>query len=193
MSGEAGIGKVLSDDGLDLPAAQPAEQLALLPAAAGASDAHAPGAGGAPAAAGGGDGGGRGRPKGARNRRTDEMVRYLNTFGQGPLVGLAKIVNAIRFGPDGLPDFAELAKALGMKRREAAAFWQTCAVQLAPYMHQKLPTAIDVTGDSAGSLVVVNFGAQQGEPDSDLNELLGGHLGEIIEGEIAGSDSEEYQ
>ncbi|MBZ9709503.1 hypothetical protein LB543_22550 [Mesorhizobium sp. ESP7-2] len=28
---------------------------------------------------------------GARNRRTDEMVRYLNTFGSGPLVGLAAL------------------------------------------------------------------------------------------------------
>lgn len=195
MSGEAGIGKVLADDGLDLPPASSGEQLPLLPAAGGTSGAHAPGAGGrsaAPAPA-EGDGGGRGRPKGARNRRTDEMVRYLNTFGSGPLVGLARVVNAISFGPDGLPDFRELAQALGMKRKEAAAFWQTCAVQLAPYMHQKLPTAIDVTGDSAGSLVVVNFGAQQGEPDSDLNELLGGHLGDIIDGELAGGEGEENQ
>lgn len=75
-----------------------------------------------------------------------------------PLVGLARVVNAIEFGADGLLDFRQLAQALGMKRKEAAQFWQTCAVQLAPYMHQKLPTAIDVTGDSAGSLVVVNFG-----------------------------------
>lgn len=201
MSGEAGIGKVLAEDGAPVPAASVGEQLALIPDAGSASGAHAPGAGGnsgaAAAPAGGGDGGsdggGRGRPKGARNRRTDEMVRYLNTFGSGPLVGLARVVNAIQFGADGLPDFAELASALGMKRKEAAQFWQTCAVQLAPYMHQKLPMAIDVTGDSAGSLVVVNFGAQQGEPESDLNELLGGHLGEIIDGEIVDGDSKENQ
>lgn len=202
MSGRAGIDKVLSDDGPEPPARIEGEQLPLLGGHEAPSDAHAPAAQrpAAPAAAGGGgsgggdgDGSGRGRPKGARNRRTDEMVRYLNTFGQGPLVGLAKVVNAIRFGPDGLPDFGELAQALGMKRKEAAQFWQACAVQLAPYMHQKLPTAIDVTGDSAGSLVVVNFGAGQDDAPSDLNELLGGHLGEIIDGEIVDGDSEENQ
>jgi len=181
MSGQAGMGKVLGEDAPALP--RDAEQLALLPPAASSEPAQPPA----------GEASGRGRPQGARNRRTDEMVRYLNTFGQGPLVGLAKVVNAIRFGADGLPDFAELARALGMKKKEAAAFWATCARDLAPYMHQKLPMAIDVTGESAGSLVVVNLGAVQGDPETDLGDLLGGHIGDVIDGEIAGEESEENQ
>jgi hypothetical protein len=168
MSGKAGLDKVLSQERPAVQAsleAQP-EQLAMLPEA---------------------EKRGPGKPAGARNRRTDEMVRYLNTFGQGPLVGLAKVVNAIRFHDQGelagMPDFTELARALGMKRSDAAAFWRSCAVDLAPYMHQKLPVAIDVTGDSSGSLVVVNLGAVQGDPETDLGDLLGGHIGDVVDHE----------
>lgn len=172
MSGKAGLGKVLDQDAPAVAAeleAGKAEQLAMLPE----PEKRGPG-----------------KPPGARNRKTDEMVRYLNTFGQGPLVGLAKIVNAIRFGEDGLPDFLELARALGMERKEAANFWRACAGELAPYMHQKLPIAVDVTGESAGSLVVVNLGAVQGDPKTDLAGLLGGRLGDVLDVE---SDSEENQ
>ncbi|RWG44138.1 hypothetical protein [Mesorhizobium sp.] len=180
MSGKAGIDRVLGEDAPTLPAAG-GEQLALIPDA---KPRAQPAAG-----ASSGEASGRGRPQGARNRRTDEMVRYLNTFGSGPLVGLARVVNLIRWGDDGMPDFADLAKALGMKKKEAAMFWRDCARELAPYMHQKLPIAVDVTGDSAGSLVVVNLGAVQGDPDTDLGDLLGGHLGEVIDHD----DSEENQ
>lgn len=186
MSGKAGIGKVL--DAAGAPAVEPpAEQLDMLGARAPAQ----PAAIAAPAADEGGIG--KGRPPGARNRRTDEMVRYLNRFGQGPLVGLAKIVNAIRFDASGLPDFTQLAAALGMKPGEAAMFWRGCAADLAPYMHQKLPIAVDVTGESAGSLVVVNLGAVQGDPRTDVSGLLGGHVGEIIDADPADGQSEENQ
>lgn len=192
MSGKAGIERVIAE--ADAPSIDaPAEQLDMLGAAkAEAQPAAAP----APAE---GGGIGKGRPPGARNRRTDEMVRFLNTFGQGPLVGLAKIVNAIRFyGPEagplaGLPDLRPLAIALGMDVKDAAVFWRNCAGDLAPYMHQKLPIAVDVTGESAGSLVVVNLGAVQGDPETDLGGLLGGHLGDVIDGEVADDSSEENQ
>lgn len=180
MSGKAGIERVLGEDAPTLPAAG-GEQLALIEDA---TPRAQPAAGGSS-----GEASGRGRPQGARNRRTDEMVRYLNTFGSGPLVGLARVVNLIKWGADGMPDFADLAKALGMKKKEAAMFWRDCARELAPYMHQKLPIAVDVTGDSAGSLVVVNLGAVQGDPDTDLGDLLGGHLGDVIDHD----DSEENQ
>lgn len=178
MSGKAGLGKVLDQDAPAVAAeleAGKAEQLAMLPE----PEKRDPG-----------------RPAGARNRKTDEMVRYLNTFGQGPLVGAAKIVNAIRFfGAEygelaGLPDFRPLARALGMDTKEAATFWRGVAFDLAPYQHQKLPIAVDVTGESAGSLVVVNLGAVQGDPKTDLAGLLGGRLGDVLDVE---GDSEENQ
>jgi hypothetical protein len=185
VSGKAGIGKVLDEAAPALAArldqaakSGKGEQLPLLPGATAEGEKR-----------------GRGRPEGARSRRTDEMVRYLNRFGEGPLVGLAKVVNAIRFREltegelAGLPDFRPLARALGMKVADAATFWRQCAGDLAPYMHQKLPIAVDVTGDSAGSLVVVNLGAVQGDPATDLAQLLGGRLGEVIDGEIEGDEA----
>jgi hypothetical protein len=190
MSGRAGIDKLLRE-AADPVQAERAEQLPLLPSLD-APDEAAPSAGIADTPSQAGEGGKRVR---GRNRRTDEMVRYLFRFGEGPLVGLAKIVNSIRFREEqgelhGLPDFRPLARALGMETAEAATFWRQCAGDLAPYMHQKLPMAIDVTGDSAGSLVVVNLGATSSDPETDLGDLLGGHLGEIIDVE---PDSEENQ
>lgn len=68
---------------------------------------------------------GPGRPKGSRNRSTAQMVRYLNSFGQGPLVGLARIVNMVDAA--GLPDLPAIARHCGMERAEAAEFWLRCA------------------------------------------------------------------
>lgn len=122
-----------------------------------------------------------GRPKGAVNRSTAQMVRYLNTFGQGPLVGLAKIVNMV--DAFGLPDFAAIAKVTGMERADAARFWRDCARELAPYQHQKLPIAVAVRTETDLDILVVNAGATIDDAPTDLDDLLGGAFGEVIEGE----------
>lgn len=182
MSGKAGVGKVLDEDRAQISADLPAEPEQLTLAGVGEAEKR-----------------GRGRPEGRLSRRTDETVRLLRSYGSGPLIGAAKIVNSIRFfGPEagdraGLPDFRPLALALGMKVAEAAQYWRQISFDLAPYMEQKLPIALDVTGESAGSLVVVNLGAVQGDPETDLGDLLGGHLGEVIDGEVTPPDSEENQ
>jgi hypothetical protein len=97
----------------------------------------------------------RGRPPGARNKRTDDLARYLLQFGEDPLVGAMKLattqpeilIEASKqekvhsFRKDGAPNlviermtYAE-AQALIMRAREL----------IAPYIHGKKPVQIDHT------------------------------------------------
>jgi hypothetical protein len=94
----------------------------------------------------------RGRPLGARNKRTDDLAKYLLKFGEDPLVGAMKLattqpeilIEASKqekvhsYGRDNQPrivtermTYAE-AQALIMRAREL----------IAPYIHGKKPVAI---------------------------------------------------
>ncbi len=94
-----------------------------------------------------------GRPPGARNRRTKEWTDYILSRYRSPLIGLAEVVST---------PWADLAEAMGCNRLEAAEFWRKCAKDLADFVHQKQPTAIDVQGASAGMLAVF-IGTTTGE------------------------------
>ena len=99
---------------------------------------------------------GRGRPKGSQNKSTAELVKYLQSKGRHPLVGLAEIVAT---------PIDVLARTLGCEKLEAAEFWRKCAGELAPYMAQKQPMALQVEGANAGTLnlvVGVNVGGDGG-------------------------------
>lgn len=88
---------------------------------------------------------GPGRPAGSRNRRTARMVDYILARYRSPLLGMAEICNA---------PVRQLAAALGCSLLDALKVQQTAQRDLAPYLHQKQPTAIDVNGAAAGALII---------------------------------------
>ncbi|WP_131618208.1 hypothetical protein [Roseivivax marinus] len=101
---------------------------------------------------------GRGRPPGSRNRSTDDWSKFLLTRYRSPLVGLAEIAQAsplelqreLGGSPSKEnPDGCTLVEALRIIMQAQAA--------LAPYVHQKMPTAID-GGGVAMMQVIVNAG-----------------------------------
>lgn len=91
-----------------------------------------------------------GRPPGARNKRTEEWASYILARYRSPLIGLAEIVAT---------PIPELAKALKCSTIDAATFWRQCSDSLAPYLHQRMPQAIELPGATAGQILVVNFNA----------------------------------
>lgn len=76
-----------------------------------------------------------GRQPGARNRKTREWVEFLQRRYQSPLVMLAETYSR---------PVDELARELGCTKLEAFDRQVEAAKHLAPYMHQKLPTAIEL-------------------------------------------------
>ena len=132
-----------------------------------------------------------GRKKGSLNKSTGEMVRYLNTFGSGPLVGMAKIVNMVT--DKGLPDFPKIAAYTGLTEAAATEFWLKCANSLAPYMHQKMPIALTVDTTSDLDLVIINADDVVGGVPSDEVGLIGQVYGDVIDVEPEENKSEKNQ
>lgn len=87
-----------------------------------------------------------GRPPGAKNRRTEDVARYILAHGRDPLIGLAEIVAT---------PIHVLARNLGCKPLEAGEFWRRCSNDLLRYVHQEQPKAVQVTSDQQ---ILVAFG-----------------------------------
>lgn len=102
---------------------------------------------------------GPGRPPGARNRRTEELARYILERYRDPLVGLASIVST---------PIEQLAADLGCKKVDAADFWRKCASELLPYVHQRKPQALQVDGRSAGALLIMDLRHQATDAGAEL-------------------------
>jgi hypothetical protein len=130
----SGIPTAVSLVGVDMPADEP-EQLDLL---------GLPERGSSPAPR-----RGPGRPAGARNRRTQEWVEYLQSRYASPLEVLAQIATA---------PIAELAKALGCKPLEALQEKRQAAIALAPFLHQRQAIAVDVTNRREVRLIIETGG-----------------------------------
>lgn len=92
---------------------------------------------------------GPGRPKGARNRSTKEMVDFILARYRHPLLGLADIVAtppdqlALLFvvmdPKTGKPVDGEEGKLTKEDLRRAMDFWKACAFELAEYVATKQP------------------------------------------------------
>lgn len=95
---------------------------------------------------------GPGRPKGSINKETRQMAEFILQRYRSPLIGLAELVNT---------PIPLLARQLGCDRLEAAEFWRKCAKDLAEYVHQRMPTAIEIDEKVAGMIMVLN---QDGMP-----------------------------
>lgn len=86
-----------------------------------------------------------GRPVGSRNRKTKEWVEYCLKRYQSPLVGLLE--TAAR-------PVEELARELGCSNLEAFDRQMEAMKNVAPYLHQKLPTAVEFTGSEGIPLML---------------------------------------
>lgn len=103
-----------------------------------------------------------GRPKGARNRSTEQWRKFLLSQYQSPLVTLAETLNK---------SIEELARDLGKRcppdyeqSLELFRIQLQCAKELAPYLHKKQPQASNNDGADLMTLVI-NTGATQQQVD----------------------------
>lgn len=116
---------------------------------------------------------GPGRPRGSTNRTTRDLVKLIQASGRHPLLAMAEIVAT---------PIDVIAKTLGCDKLEAAEYHRKVMSDLAPYVAQRLPTAVQVQGANAGMLVI-NLGGAIGEALKGLDMKL-------IEGSVEG---EQYQ
>ena len=137
----------LHDRNLPVPGEDQADQLALLPELPLDSGFEKQGAAGPR---------GRGRPPGARNKNTEEWRKFLLCTGRSPLEVLQQTFSC---------SIEQLARALG--RDAPVTFDQAmelyklqimAAKELAPYVHQKMPLAVENAGDRGLIQLVINQG-----------------------------------
>lgn len=94
-----------------------------------------------------------GRPKNARNRRTDDLVRYLSQFGPDPAIAAMKIIATTE------ELMVERSKSVGDGKRrmtfaEAQAHRERMIELMMPYWHGKKPVAVDLTFSGVSDLVI---------------------------------------
>lgn len=183
LADRAGISAALAAIGAgDVPALEEAEQLELVPELPGPLPLASEGR--AAKAAGAGERRGPGRPAGSRNRRSEEMIRFLTDVKgyQPPLQVLAETWSR---------PVRDLAQQLEVDLADAFKLQQAAAMAALPYWHERKPQAIDVTGADAGLLAVF-----MGSPDAAAGVALmplgpdmrgQGNQG-VIDGEIVQSD-----
>ena len=104
---------------------------------------------------------GRGRPAGSRNRRTAEWAGYLLQRYASPLEVLAQMATA---------PVAELATKLGCSPLEAMMEKRHAATALLPYLHQRMPLAVDLTNHRVVTLTIVDAPLEQA--DDMASEIL---------------------
>lgn len=119
----------------------------------------------------------RGRPRNARNKRTQELRSYLLSRYAHPLEVLAQIYSR--------PTDA-LAAELGCKPVEALAIQKSAAAELAPYVEGKMPVAIDLTARGDFVLAIEGLNATAGEVE-ELRRIS------FREGSIVEAEFEENQ
>lgn len=86
-----------------------------------------------------------GRPAGATNKRVTEYANYLLSRYSSPLEVLAQIATA---------RVDDLKKEIGCTKLAALQEKRLAAMALLPYVHQKMPVAVDVTNRKIVQLVI---------------------------------------
>lgn len=86
----------------------------------------------------------QGRPKGSRNKRTDDFARYIGQFGQDPAITLMQIQSTPTEELVARSRLLDLPKRQ-MSYADAESLRIRCAEALLPYIHSKKPVAIDAT------------------------------------------------
>lgn len=97
----------------------------------------------------------RGRPKGSKNKRTEDFARYLLGFGQDPAITMMQIQST---PPEVLIEASQQPKVHSFRKdgtanvvtermtyAEAQALRIRCAEGVMPFIHSKKPIAVDAT------------------------------------------------
>lgn len=86
-----------------------------------------------------------GRPKGAINKKTAATAEYLLSRYSSPLEVLMQIATA---------GVEELSASLGCTKLVALQEKRLAALAVAPYLHTKMPVAVDVTNRKVVNLII---------------------------------------
>ncbi|MCK4944780.1 MAG: hypothetical protein KAS59_00775 [Alphaproteobacteria bacterium] len=103
-----------------------------------------------------------GRPKGSKNKNTEAWQEFLLSRYSSPLEGLAQVIS--------MP-VADLARLLGCKKIDAFKCQLTAMATLAPYLHQKMPLAID-GGEHGLVSLIINAGAAGAAATAEDNSII---------------------
>lgn len=93
-----------------------------------------------------------GRPPGARNKRTEDWMEFLDATSSHPLIHLSKTA-------DKLPE--DLAKELGCTKLEAHNIIQAAQTALLPYRAQRLPQSVELNGKGVAAVILTPLDADQ--------------------------------
>jgi len=105
-----------------------------------------------------------GRPKGARNKRTEDWTTYILARYRSPLLFMADTYSR---------PVNELATFLHCDREDAFKIQQSAASNLAPYLHQRQAQAIQIEGKAAINLTISGLDENPGEViDGDEMRIL---------------------
>lgn len=138
-----------------------AEQQALWPSAVSAEQAGDQ-AGDGPA-----ERSGPGRPPGSRNRSTLQWTDFILRNYRSPLLFLAEAYTR----PAEI-----LAAELGCTKEDAFKIQVSAARELAPYVHQKQPVAVNVDAHGVVTLVIEGGAPRSYVPGDDATTVLEGQL-----------------
>lgn len=103
---------------------------------------------------------GPGRPKGALNKTTAEVLSLIQHTKGDPRIALARIMAT---------PIADLAVQLGMKNAEAAEFWLRCTLGLAGCF----PKAVEVAVKSESTKLVLFAGSPQAPVELGQGGVVG--------------------
>lgn len=119
----------------------------------------------------------RGRPKGSRNKRTDDYARFLLSHGQDPGVTMIQIAST---PPEVLMEASKrvVTKAIkdrlvtyteSMSYHEALSLKLRAAEGVQPYINSKMPVAVDMTFSGAGDLIIEGVTHSREELDAVID------------------------
>lgn len=172
--GKSGLGSAVSGlmEGDAGPPVPNSEQLPLLPEAGESQGAIQNGDGQTPERR------GPGRPPGSKNKRTEDWTEYILGKYTSPLEFLAKAYTA---------DRDQLAKDLGCDKLDAYKLQIQAARELAPYVHQKQPMAVQM--DAKGRVILIASGLPD-TPGISVDALAALGLGVNENGSVTTLDGE---
>ena len=120
---------------------------------------------------------GKGRPAGSKNKNTEEWRNFLMSKYRSPLEVLAETYSR---------SISDLAEELGYLRRDSEGrvlrspkpeefegllkIQLQCAKEIAPYLHQKMPQAID-TGENGLMQLIINTGGATAKQVDDAGVM----------------------
>ncbi|KPH59176.1 hypothetical protein ADT71_23835 [Novosphingobium sp. ST904] len=121
---------------------------------------------------------GRGRPRGARNKRSEKIAKWFIAQYGDPLVALGEIMNTpidVIYEQMILAQGGE-AKGKRVTGRDAMEFRKSAILDVLPYIHGKQPIAVDFNGKADAVIFIPGLNAPAGftrDQLTDATEKLG--------------------